>query len=460
MNSGCNMQAKLATALPIPAAATSPGTKQGSLARRALPFLILVASRGGAILAQFAAQLAVGAMAGASGLGILQLFTSWTCMAGEALGLGLPTRALRQVAIDYADKRPELIHQSLATARRRILRAWWRLLAIAAIPLALFARSEAAAEGFGYSWLLIGVLLTAPLFALLRLYAESVKATGAALPAVTLENLLSPLALLAVCGICWLTGQEVAAITLLVTFGTGIFIASFVLRRILGQKLATLQAGAPPAVDSRPPLAPPGDLLYLWGTGILSIGFLHLPFLVMPLYVTTAEIGVYAIAHKLINVVTTVLLLLAAVYGPVFARSAARADTAGLLASLRRTQLISTAVFLPASVALVALAQPLAGMFGEDFGDLQLFLVILSGGQLVNACTGLSGVLLNMAGAARRELTTLVLALGIALACSLWVGPRYGAIGLALVFSGSIALKNLASYAMARHLLKNLENKQ
>jgi O-antigen/teichoic acid export membrane protein len=179
----------------------------------------------------------------------------------------------------------------------------------------------------------------------------------------------------------------------------------------------------------------------------------------MPLYVTTAEIGVYAIAHKLINVVTTVLLLLAAVYGPAFARSAARGDTGGLLRSLRRTQLISVAVFLPTALALIALAQPLAGLFGENFGDLQIYLAILSAGHLVNACTGLSGVLLNMAGAARRELTTLVLALAIAVACSLWVGPRYGAIGLALVFSATIALKNLASYTMARHLLKTLEDK-
>ena len=452
------MQAELTAATPIPATALR-GRRLGKLVRKALPLFSLAASRGGAILAQFAAQLAVGAMAGASGLGILQLFTSWTCIAGEALGLGLPTRALRQVAIDYADQRPDLVAQTLGEARRKILRVWLWLLAITAIPLALFIRQEAAAAQFDYSWLLMGVLLTAPLFALLRLYAESVKAAGAALPAVTLENLMSPLALLTVCAICWLVGQEVAAITLLVTFGTSVAIASIVLRRVLRQKLALLQPGKPAAVAAKTVQAPQGDLLYLWGTSILSIGFLHLPFLVMPLYVTTAEIGVYAIAHKLINVVTTVLLLLAAVYGPAFARSAAQGDTDGLLGSLRRTQLISVAVFLPTALALIALAQPLAGLFGEDFGDLQIYLAILSAGHLINACTGLSGVLLNMAGAARRELTTLVLALAVAAACSLWVGPRYGAIGLALVFSATIALKNLASYAMARHLLKTLEDK-
>jgi len=105
------------------------------------------------------------------------------------------------------------------------------------------------------------------------------------------------------------------------------------------------------------------------------------------------------------------------------------------------------------SLTLIALANPLAQLFGEDFGDLQIYLVILTAGQLVNAATGLAGVMLNMAGAASKELSTLVIAMIFALGGSMWIGPEFGAIGLACVFSGSIALKNIASYALARHHL-------
>ena len=196
-----------------------------------------------------------------------------------------------------------------------------------------------------------------------------------------------------------------------------------------------------------------GELLSLWGIGVLSICFLQLPFIVLPIYVDAAQIGVFAVAHKLINVVTTLLLLLAAIFGPAFARQAAQCDAAGMLDLLRRTQLISTAVFLPVSLTLIALANPLAQLFGEDFGDLQIYLVILTAGQLINAATGLAGVMLNMAGAASKELSTLVIAMILALGGSLWIGPEFGAIGLACVFSGSIAFKNIASYALARHHL-------
>ena len=429
-----------------------PGRRSRWL-HRLLPLGTLAASRGSAIVAQFAAQLVVGMSAGAAGLGILQLFTSWTCIAGELLGLGWPGRAMRQVAVDYAAGRGALVEGVLRGARRNILQAWL-LLVLAGIPLLLLWLVQAGPVSGEYGRLILAVFLTAPLFALLRLYADSLKAAGAALPAVTLESLTSPLALLLVCGACWLAGQKVAAVTLVATFGVSLALTTLALRHSLRRQLSRLvqredNPGSPAAT------APRGDLFYLWGTGVLSIAFVHLPFLVMPLYVDPAEIGVFAVAHKLINIVTTLLLILAAVYGPAFARCAAHRDRAALRALLRRTQLISTAVFFPAALALVALSPYLARLFGEDFGDLQIFLCLLAAGHLVNAATGLSGVLLAMAGLASREATSLLITLIITLALSLWVGPRYGATGLAMVFSGSIALKNIASWLLARQFLNS-----
>jgi O-antigen/teichoic acid export membrane protein len=147
----------------------------------------------------------------------------------------------------------------------------------------------------------------------------------------------------------------------------------------LKHQLAALPKLAPPNTLVIPKVER-GDLFYLWGTGVLSIGFLHLPFVVMPLYVDTAQIGVFAVAHKFINVITTLLLLLAALFSPSFARFAAQGNSAALLGLLWRTQLISTAVFLPVTLLLIALADPLAGLFGEDFGNLQNYMLILAAG--------------------------------------------------------------------------------
>lgn len=423
--------------------------------RKFLPMCKLAASRGSAILAQFAAQLVVGTMVGASGLGVLQLFTSWTCIAGEILGLGLPTRAMRLVSVAYAEQQGDVIEQLLRDARRKIIRLWFLLTLLVGAPLAVLLQTETPLPDWTeYSSLLIGAAFAAPFFSLLRLYAESLKATGAALAAVTLESLSSPLALLLVCAGCWLTGQTLVTVTLLIAFGLSLVVTPLALHAKLKQQLALLPPLGPGEANvKRAASTPRGELLSLWGNGVLSIAFLQLPFIVLPIYVDAAQIGVFAVAHKLINVVTTLLLLLAAVFGPAFARHAAQCDAASMVNLLRRTQLISTGVFLPVSLTLIALANPLAKLFGEDFGDLQIYLVILTAGQLINAATGLAGVMLNMAGAASKELSTLVIAMIFALGGSMWVGPEFGAIGLACVFSASIALKNIASYALARHHL-------
>ena len=416
----------------------------------------LVASRGAAILAQFAAQLAVGTMAGASGLGILQLFTSWTCIAGEVLARGLPTQAMRQVSVSFANERGDQIIATLRDSRDKILRFWLASCLLAALPTYFLLRSVEPSDWTQFGWLVIGVAAAAPLFSLLRLFSETLKAMGSPLAAVALESLTSPIALLLVCAVCWMAGKTVVALALVVTFTASLVITSVALRYMLRARLLSFSGVAPKYAQSADrPAAPRGELVYLWGAGVLSICFLQLPFLVMPLYVDTAQIGVFAIAHKLINIVTTLLLLMAAVFGPAFARCAAQGTPEDLLRLLGRTQLISTAVFLPISIALIVLAEPLAALFGEEFSDLKIYLAILAAGHLVNAITGLSGVLLNMAGAASRELSTLIMALIAALIGSALVGPRYGAIGLVVVFSGSIALKNLASYLLARQLLKS-----
>jgi O-antigen/teichoic acid export membrane protein len=421
-----------------------------------LPLCALVASRGSAIAAQFATQLLVGALAGANGLGILQLIASWTCIAGEVLALGLPSRAMRQISVAYANQQGELIERVIRDSRRKIIWMWLSIVMVVAVPLAALMSVGMVNDWTHYTGIFVATAITAPVFALLRLYSESLKSTGAALPAITIENLTSPLTLMLVCTACWLAGQPVVALTLVIAFTASVGVAHIALQAALRQQLKQMpRLMEPYGHASATPVTPQGDLLYLWGSSVLSIAFLHLPFLIMPLYLDTAEIGVFAIAYKLINVITTLLLLLVAVFGPDFARYAARQDRAGLLGLLRRTQLISSAVFLPTALIVISLSQPLSKLFGEEFADLRIYLIVLAAGHLVNAATGLSGVLLNMAGAASRELATLMLALAVAVVGSVFIGPHYGATGLALVFSFSVAVKNLASYILARHLLNS-----
>ena len=84
-------------------------------------------------------------------------------------------------------------------------------------------------------------------------------------------------------------------------------------------------------------------------------------------------------------------------------------------------------------------------------------MLLLAAGHLVNAATGLPGLLLNMAGQARAEFMTVLFTLLAGLPLTGWLGHAYGAAGVALAFSVMVATKNLASYLLARRLLQGFK---
>jgi O-antigen/teichoic acid export membrane protein len=420
--------------------------------RGIIPAITLVASRGGGIAVQFLVQVVVGALAGAAGLGVLQLFTSWSCLLGETQARGQPARAMRVVAVNYSEGNGDWIKTDLQRAAGRILRAAAGLAVLAAIAFVV-GRDLLTNGGLAdYGKIAMAVVIAAPLFALLRLGSEALKGANAPLAAITLENLVMPGIILLVCAVCWLTDQPVPTVILLAAGLAGFAATSLWLWIALDRRLNLL-----PGQGDAPRFLPPRDdcdLRALWANSVLGIAFLHLPFLVLPWYSGPAEIGVYAVAHKLVNIITMLLLLMASVFGPLFARAAAEGDREELRALLWRTQWLSSVVFFPMMLVLLLAGGPLSGLFSLPGDTLQPYLLVLAAGHCVNAATGLSGVLLNMAGGAGLELKTLLGSILFAVLLAPLIGPAHGALGLACLFSGSLAGKNLASYAAARYYLR------
>ena len=96
---------------------------------------LMAGSRLAAVAAQFAVQAAVGALGGAAALGILQLFQSWTSIGGEIAARGLPTRAMRDSSVDFANGDSAAVQRRLKRFARLIARGW--IVAGLAIGLAL-----------------------------------------------------------------------------------------------------------------------------------------------------------------------------------------------------------------------------------------------------------------------------------------------------------------------------------
>jgi O-antigen/teichoic acid export membrane protein len=419
--------------------------------RRYLPALRLATSRGSAVGLQLLVQVVVGALAGSAGLGVLQLFMSWSSMLAEVLGQGLPTHSMRRVAVLYPRGDTDKIALILKRATRRILGAAV-LLILSGVAFSVIGLFDAQRVLESDSILVVmAVFIGAPLFAWQRLWAETLKAVDAPLVAVTLENLLIPLVALVFCSVYWAFGWPLNTLTLLVAGVSG-FAATWL--GLVGSVSKRIDLNSKVSHGERKLFDE--ELCSLWLSGVLSIVFLHLPFLVLPWYANTSDIGIYAVAHKLVNVATTLLILLGAVFGPAFARAAGHKNRRELWRLLWKTQVISTAIFVPITATLLLSSGPLSTVFNVDGRLLMSYLLILSLGHLVNSITGLSGVLLNMSGGARLELGALCLSLFLALSITPVVGANYGAIGLAWLFSITIIFKNVVSYILAIRYLKTV----
>lgn len=431
--------------------------RSAALARRLLPAAALAVSRIGAVGLQLLGQIAVGALAGPAGLGVLQLFNSWSCVAGEVAARGLPTRALREVSVAYAGGNATAVRGAVADACKRILHGWWPSAFLALLLAGLLALPALRPLTGDYLPLAVAVIICAPLFALARLFAEALKGSDAPVLAVSLETMVPPAVLLAACLFSWVSGRDVHTGTLLLAGLAGFGLNALLMYHYLQQRLDSQTAARPAAATAPENL---GDTRALWANGVLNIAFLHLPFFLLPLFADTAEIGVYSVAHKLVNIITTLLILMAAVFGPAFARAAARNDNPGLRQLLRRSQVLSSAIYLPLALLLLLGNGGLAGVFNLPPASLAPYLFILAAGQLVNAATGLSGVLLTLTGAATLELRTLIGALLATLVLSPAVGYFAGPLGLACLFSAVIAGKNLASFFVAHRYLTHREHEQ
>jgi O-antigen/teichoic acid export membrane protein len=401
--------------------------------------------------AQMAVQIAVGALAGPAGIGTLQLHMAWGSLLGEFVGAGEPTRALR----DHS------LHSNQGSAiKRGLLRASKNILmyaaALAAFVLVLVFSGLADALGLQAGPLLASILISAPLFALTRLFAETLKALDKAMWAVTLENTVMPVMILGLCALIALGIIPVSQTAILSSAVAGLLLGLILMAISLGQQCigaATSQTTS--AANNVSPIRVRGESMHFWLNGLLNIAFLQLPFLIMPWLVSVEDIGRYAVAHKLLNVITTLLILLSAVYGPRFARAAAAANGQELGALLATTQRISLAIFVPAAVIMLALAEPLAKLFSLSPGGLLPLLLLLCGGQLLNAATGLSGVLLNMSGAAHLEYRLLIASCTATTVLAAPLGLSFGANGIAAAIAGGIALRNVSSYlAVRRHIHK------
>ncbi|TNF99090.1 MAG: hypothetical protein EP297_06450, partial [Gammaproteobacteria bacterium] len=414
------------------------------------PFYALF-SRGIGLFLQLCMNIVLGRVLGAAGMGVYSLYSAWMMVMGSIANLGMPTYTLRTVSV--------LDGKGLKDTARRFTLGILRILLISGLLMIVLV---AAISGFvaeamlgesGMESVLILAALAAALFMMTKVLSESLKGIRRVNLALTTETALLPLGAIIVIGILhlndWdLTARGFLAIHIILLVLTTLVMIWFMLRYARGSSQAENQE-IPPLMSR--------SLLHFWGGGMLNMWVMNMPILLLPQFANTAEIGIFGVAYRLILLGTTILVTLASIFGPRFARDFANGDVAALKRGLRQSQILSLLIYSPMLIAFTLFAEPVLGLFGNEFTAGKELLWIMVAGQLLNTATGLVGFMMNMI---HREKEEFYIQLAVAIfvfGLILILGKMYGVMGVAIAYATGVAVKNLTSLAFSQFYLNAME---
>jgi O-antigen/teichoic acid export membrane protein len=165
-------------------------------------------------------------------------------------------------------------------------------------------------------------------------------------------------------------------------------------------------------------------------------------------FLSDDDVGIYTIAAKTAALISIILVAVNSIAAPKFAELYQKKQIVAFKKVVKQTTLFASVVGLPAFIIIIFFPSFLLNLFGDEFTQGRMSLLILSFGQLVNVSAGSTIPLLNMTG---KEVTGwFILLAGAALNIILnwWLIPIYGIEGAALATMSSTVFWKLLSVIM------------
>jgi O-antigen/teichoic acid export membrane protein len=165
----------------------------------------------------------------------------------------------------------------------------------------------------------------------------------------------------------------------------------------------------------------------------------------LEMFTTTERVGVFSIAFKISLVAGMILMVINTIAAPKFSEMYWSNEFDKLQKVLFFTSKLNFIFsFIPATIIIIFSKQILS-IFGDEFVQGQMILIILTIEQFINASTGSAGLLLNMAGQQSIAQKIIVFTLIISVALNITLIPLYGMYGASLCILASSVFMRLSN---------------
>lgn len=394
----------------------------------------------------FAVTVLLARLLGPEEFGLYSFVFSLVSVAAVVPQFGLPGLVLRETARSVANEDYGRLVGSWRWSSRF---TFFICLAVVALGLAaplVFGETVPALRSRAFFF---GLLLI-PLLSLGALRSGALRGLGKVVQGLLPELALIPALLLVFVGAIWLiTPASLDANTAMAAHATAAGLA-FLIGLILlhRHRPEAVKAAVEPIYDAKSWRRSALPMAVIMGVGIL---FRHTDTVVLGLMTTKEQVGVYRVASQWAWLITFGGQVVNYVIPPFVARFYARGDRARLQKVATRAGLAGTVLALPPLLAFVLFGKPIITfVFGAQYSDAYLPLVILSLAQLFNMVTGSSGTLLAMTNYEHDSAKVLALSVFINVGLNVALIPLWGLAGAAAAGALTIVVQKVVLWRVVR----------
>jgi O-antigen/teichoic acid export membrane protein len=397
-------------------------------------------SLGGTAL-RFITQAILARWLGAAAYGQFVVGRGWGELLAKVPNRGYQMTSVRFLPRYEAEKEWSLFRGLLFLSRTETLLLG---LALSAVSIAAYTTITGESDPA-----MVAGLALAPALAMVTTSRSLLQGVHLYVPATALTELVQPVIFAAAIGALVLFGTVSASTALWIYVATMVVIATLegiMLRRALPEPAQH----APRRFDRRR-WVETARPMFVAQLAIATLGLADV--LIVGAVLGPVDAGLYAVATRIAVVGRVVNSGLESVVAPRFADAWSRRDVDAIQKTIDRAIRTSVAPTVGFVVITSVLATPVLSIFGEQFVDARVVLMILLAGNVANAFTGPSGYVVALTDS-ERVYAAVMAVHAVALVILCWVLAHIGGItAVALVQSGVTTSWNLCMVVLARRRL-------
>lgn len=401
---------------------------------------------GAGVALAFASQVLLTRLLGADQYGSYYFVLAWIMALLIVAKFGLDSALLRFVPAYIARGEWGLLKGILRWSSNR---AAWASLVTAGVLAIVVALMRGMAPGLAQTFYLGCAVL--PILVYVYLRSALLRSLKHVVLALLPEAVIAPLVLGFSITLYWLLVEsELAAVHAMAATLAGLVVSGVVGRLLLSSRLPGQLRETRAVQDSDTWLRSTRSMMLIGGAHVLLS---NTDSIMLGLLKDAYSVGIYAVAAKTAILVSFPLTIANATIAPLIARFHSTDDHAQLQQaldhSMRLVSMASVVVFL----GVLLLGRELLSIFGPEFVEGYIVLVILAAAGLVNALAGPSANLLSLTGSEGYVSRVMLTVTGLNIVLNLLFIPRWGIEGAASATAISMVAWNVVTFVRVRSRL-------